>query len=123
MLRSMAPTKLTFVREMVADGDCLLDLNSLFSKHLQLVFDFLDPIVQILNHRRVLGVVLETLHLQTRCDQRCFFFVQTNLFFFHHSHTLVINLNLSENKVKSKKKEFNAHTMKQVCVGEKLTSL
>ena len=91
----MAPTKLTFIREMVADRHCLFDLNSLLSKHLQLVFDFLDPIVQVLNHRRVLGVVLEALHLQTGCDQRCFLFVQADLLFFHHSHALVINLNLS----------------------------
>jgi len=88
--------KLTFIREMVTNGHCLLDLNSLFTQHLYLVFDLLDPVVQVLNHCRVLGVVLETFHLQSRCEQCCFVSVQTDFFFLHHSHALVINFDLKE---------------------------
>ncbi len=92
--------KLTFIREMVADGHCLLNLNSLFTQHLYLVFDLLDPVVQVLNHSCVLGVVLETFHLQSRCDQRCFVSVQTDFFFFHHSHSLVIDFDLNNEREK-----------------------
>ena len=96
MLHSRIPMKLTFIREMVTDGHGLLYLNSLFTQHLYLVFDLLDPVVQVLNHRRVLGVVLETFHLQSRCDERCFVSVQTDFFFFHHSYSLVIDFDLKK---------------------------